>query len=242
MPEVLVVTDVTAAGKAAALPAEKNPVYYVAVAGGFQEFGAVIAGEKSPPGSTVDRVLAHALAKSGYWPASASTPGPALLLVYAWGTLNPVIDEIPGSGEPPQKVFYNQAQMLAFVGADQVAALPEMAVDRERVLEAARSELYFMIVTAYDAAALVQRGEKIVLWRTKITLPSQGLWLPEVLPDMIASGSAHFGRATDRPVWVSEPERRQTQVLIRDLIIIETMEADKIRGAGAKPAPPPKEK
>lgn len=238
--EILVATDVTAAGQKAAAPAENSPLYYVAVAGGFQEFGAVIAGEKSPPRSTVDRVLARALARSGYRPASAGTPGPTLLLVYAWGTLNPVIDEIPGSGEPPQQVFYNMSQMLAFVGADQVAALPDISADRERVLDAARSDLYFMVVTAYDAPALAKRGEKIVLWRTKITLPSQGRWLPEVLPDMIASGSAHFGRATDRPVWVSEAERRQTEVLLGDLIILETVEADKIPATA--PAPPPKQK
>lgn len=237
---ILVATDVTEAGRAARMPREKSPVYYVAVAGGFQEFGAVIAGEKSPARSTVDRVLAAALARAGYHPASEQTPPPALLLVYAWGTLNPVIDEIPGSGEPPRQVFYNQAQMLAFVGADQVASLPDSAVERERVVEAARSDLYFMIVTAYDAAALAQKGERILLWRTKITLPSQGRWLPAELPAMIASGSPHFGRATERPVWVDEPEHRRTQVLIRDLIILGTVESDKISGPGPKPATPPR--
>ena len=73
-PQVLVVGDVTAAGKKLSPPDAGHPVYYYPLVMGYQQLGAIVAGEKQPVKNDVSHALALALAKQNYFVMDAQHP------------------------------------------------------------------------------------------------------------------------------------------------------------------------
>jgi hypothetical protein len=218
--EVTVVVDQTDAGRKVKPPTKESPAYYFAISAGFHERGAVVAGEKSPPTDDVEVLLRRALANQGYLPATNEGPAPTLLLVYGWGTMNPEIIETgtledeDGNSMALESVA-NKREMISLVGGYKVDTF--FSMDRDRVEEAIREDRYFMIVSAYDFAAAVKR-EKKLLWRAKISAPSQGTDLAETLPTLARVGSRYFGRDTNRPAY--EYVRRTAEVKLGEATVM----------------------
>jgi hypothetical protein len=230
--EINVNVDLTEAGKKITLPTRANPAYYLPVAGGFKEEGAAVASaDKPPPRLKVLHLLAVALAEQGYLVMGPKTPPPSVLLTFTWGSMNPEIDEM-GDSDTPAEAFYNQGQMLALVGGHTLNNL-DLYMEREPVMQGAKEDRFFVIVSAYDFAAAQQR-KKVLLWRTKMSTPSARVTFGEVVGPLIKSGAPHFGRETDRPVWVSAPLDHQGKVELGELTVKEYL--------GAGPASAPKEK
>lgn len=211
--DILVVGDVTAAGRAVAPASPEHPVYYEPMWAGFRELGAVAAGEREPPLESAKQALTDALRKRGYVPASSGTPPPTVMIFFAWGTLNPDLSTSVGSGMDGQDetISFNSAQMLGFLGAHKVATLSEFSADRDRVASAAREDQYFLAVAAYDRDSVYQRKRKL-LWMTRIATDALRVWLPSVLPAMVAGGAPFFGKDTDLPVWVDPAGRFKAEV------------------------------
>jgi len=68
-----------------------------------------------------------------------------------------------------------------------------------RLLEQISDDCYYVIVTAYDYAALA-RGARRPLWRTKLSMRAQGTALPDAVAALLRQGSGYFGRDMDKPV------------------------------------------
>lgn len=236
---VIVVTDVTTAGRLVAPPTRGQPVFYVAAAGQYREFGDVIAGERRPSPAEAKTQVTRALAGQGYLPAGAATAPPSLVIVYNWGTLNPMIDDRFGTEAEPKSIVYNQEQMLAMLGGDKIFQMPENSFVREDLLAAAGVALYFIVISAYDAKEL-QAGIKNLLWRTRVAVPAQGLWMPDAFPDMIASGALHFGRETAQPAWVRERDRQRGNVTMGELEILGMDEDQERLPKSSTPVKPPR--
>lgn len=202
-PQVIVVGDVTPMGKKLPPPDAGHPVYYFPLVVGYQEKGAAYAGEKQPAKDAVSHALAIALARQHYFVMSARHP-PDQLLVFWWGSMNPEIQDF-GSNDPTERVFFNEREMLALVGAykaDRVARW-----DTESLLTAARDDRYFVLVMAFDFAAARQHQKKL-LWMVKMSTEAAGTDLPTVIPALVASGGPAFGRDTS-PVWIDSSQAQK---------------------------------
>lgn len=229
--EVNINVEVTEAGKKFTPPTPAHPAYYFPVTGGFREEGAVKAGEKPPPRLLVLQQLAKTLAAQGYLVIGSKTPSPTVLLVFHWGSMNPQIDEF-GDMEDPQKLFYNQREMVSLVGGHTLGNL-DLWSEREAVMQGAEDDRYFVVVTAFDFAA-AQRKQKMLLWRAKMSTGSAGFSMEDVVAALITSGGPHFGRETLRPAWETAPAANRGKVNLGELQLKEYLDSTKT------PATPPK--
>lgn len=73
----------------------------------------------------------------------------------------------------------------------------------ERLVDELFSSSYFVIASAYDVKAL-GKGERRLLWRTKMTVNSFGLNMAESLPPLIATAAPYLGRETREPVLLTK--------------------------------------
>lgn len=218
-PQVLVIGDVTEAGKKLTPPNPEHPVYYFPLPVGYKELGAIVAGEKQPPKNDVSHALAVALARQGYRVMDAQHP-PEQLLVFWWGSMNPKIDDF-STGDPdemPNQVFFNEREMLALVGAYKADSLAPW--ESHDLRTAAREDRYFVIVLAFDFEA-ARKHEKKLLWMAKMSTESLGRTLTETFPALIASGGPAFGQDT-KPGWVdSSQPLKQGKVIVAPLEVKE---------------------
>jgi hypothetical protein len=212
--EVNVNVTVTDEGRAMPIPSPEHPVYYLPAMAGYRELGAVTAGEKSPPKKLLTDYLARTLADEGYLVMNQEH-APTVLLVFHWGYLNPDIQDKPAGG----MVFFNQNEALSLVlgsTLEKHGPTPDLA----EVKQSALDDRYFVIVAAYDYAAAVER-KKVLLWRARMSAPSAGVSLAEVIPTLIKTGGPHFGRETDAPVVGEEKIFRPGKVELAPLQFLD---------------------
>jgi len=209
--EVNVNSSVTEAGKKITPPTPAHPAYYFPIVAGWREEGSIVAGEKPPPRLLVIHQLAKALAAQSYLVVGPKTPAPTVLLVFHWGYMNPQIEDF-GSNDPAQKVFFNQKEMLALVGGTTLPNL-DLNFEREAVMQGAEDDRYFVVVMAYDFADAVKR-KKTLLWVDRMSTPSAGMVMADVVVPLITSGGPLFGRETTQPKWVTVPVVREGRVEI----------------------------
>jgi hypothetical protein len=208
--EVNVNTTLTEAGKKLTPPTPGHPTYYFPVVIGWKEEGTIVAGEKPPPKAAVVKQLAKTLAEQGYLVMGEKTPPPSQLLVFYWGYMNPQIDDIGAGPGDPQNVFYNQNEMLALVGGSTLPNL-DLNSEREAVMQGAEDDRYFVIVSAFDFADAMKK-KKTPLWVARMSTPSNGVAMTEVVPVLIKSGGPLFGHETPQPKWVTTPLVREGKV------------------------------
>ena len=196
-------------------PTAEKPAYYVAYDAGYIEEGDPIAGVNPPPAIAVTQALSAALASQHYLPAPA-TSAPSFLLVYHWGLLNRDTHQI-------RSIFKIQPNLKARIGL--VAAskyaqrMEEDIMDRrqpvsvhipildpteQNLLQLAGDDRYFVIVSAYDFAALTRRETKL-LWRFKVSTRSAGAAMAEALPTLLRGGAPYFGRDLADTQYATEP-------------------------------------
>lgn len=227
--DVNVVVDMTEAGRKTTPPTKEKPAFYYPVLAGYREAGSLVAGEKSPPPNSVAKLLAKALAAQNYYVyGPGKTPAPTYLLVFHWGYMNPQIDDTSGDPDNPQTVFWNQKEMLALVAGNTIQNLSSFGFEREDVLQAARDDRYFVIVSAYDFKAATEK-KKVLLWQAKMSTPSNRVSLAEVIPSMITAGGPHFGRETKKPESVAAPLAKEGKVDVGTPVVVPD---------AAKPAAP----
>ncbi|MBX3737403.1 MAG: hypothetical protein KF715_11970 [Candidatus Didemnitutus sp.] len=229
--EVITVTDMTPAGKKIAAASKEHPQYYVGVSLGFRDLGAPMGGIKEPPTHDALRFIATELAKQGYLPATPKSPPPTLVLAYTWGTLNS--DVLPTDPDAPG-VIRNRPQIVRFLGGAKVGftrdffdplttpvtGLMTMSYDARNLYEISQEDFYIIVVRAYDLHALKDK-QKRLLWMTRIATPSLGFVLGESMPTMLAIAGPHFGRETERPVWMSASEKFKPNVKLGELQLVE---------------------
>lgn len=190
--EVIVASDRPASGKNFRIPTKARPVYYQIISAGVQELGELVAGEHLPTQEEVEPLVIKALASQYYFPANKEHPEPSLLIVYNWGSINP--DEMGGDASdpdapPPDQL--NRGQMLSIVATNKLDLSPN-GVDRNLFVPDLSSGRYFLLVGAYDMAALA-KGKKVMLWRTRLSTYNSGMEMAAAIPMLLDAGASSFG-------------------------------------------------
>lgn len=201
--EVIVYTNLTEEGKKLTPPTREHPSYYVLIPGGYRQEGATVAGEKPPPPNAVAKLVHAALVKQNYRPAMQKGPPPDQYIVVHWGYINPDTLEA-GDPENPRNVTLNQREMVALVAGNSISKMDPFFMEFRDVMDAASEDRYFVVVSSFDfAAASATPRKKVLLWRARMSVPSAGFTLDEVLGALVASGGPLFGRQTEfaKHVW-----------------------------------------
>ncbi len=203
--------DVTEAGRRVEPPTPAHPAYYLAVVGGYQERGQARGGERVPYDSDVLPRLGQVLAQQGYLPsklgpvpvgaapggsAIALSPQPSLILVFFWGTMNPIQLGTRSA---------NERQMRALIGGTTDPDIMPGWLEWDDLLQDLQEDHFFVLVGAYDFKAYFDPADprhKVRLWTTRISVDAPGLWLTDVMPDLVRAGGPWFGRATSKPKHV----------------------------------------
>lgn len=89
--------------------------------------------------------------------------------------------------------------------------LRQRSPEMDRMVDELFSSSFFVIASAYDYAALV-KGQRHVLWRTKMTVNSLGVNMLETVPPLIASAGPYFGHETETPVVINKRVSRDGKV------------------------------
>jgi hypothetical protein len=231
--EVNVNVAMTDEGRKISPPTKAKPAYYFPLVMGYREEGEKVAGETKPATKPIVHLLAKALAEQNYLVLTAEHPQPSLLLVFHWGYMNPEIAEF-GVGEDSNKVFFNQREMVALLGGQTLGNL-DLDFEREAVMQGAEDDRYFVTVSAYDFAAARQH-KKLLLWQARMSTPSAGFTMAQVIPTLITSGGPQFGRESIRPTWVTAPAARQGKVEVGTPTVKEYLEPPPLPAPAEKPA------
>lgn len=106
------------------------------------------------------------------------------------------------------------------------------------LVEESFSSCYFVIASAYDYAAMT-RGQRVLLWRTKMTVNSTGISMTQSLSPLIASAGPYFGREMAETVTVTRRMVREGRVEIGTSTVIDddSTPPSKTPTDGKSPAP-----
>jgi hypothetical protein len=225
---VLVATDTTEEGKKLPLASKEQPVYYKGLSMG-NRLGAGLHGDKEPTVKELNNFVAAILAKQGYLPAKSGEHEPTLLLVLQWGYLDPRSEDL--------------LWFLGYHVADDIAAPsgigllgPEVfrrgmrSRATETILHDAQNPVYGIMISAFEHKS-AKTLEPVILWQTRIGLPTNGKSMAEALPVMLVAAGPAIGRPADKPVMVDADAARAGSVNLGDLKFIDSF-YDPARGPG----------
>ncbi|MEO7412770.1 MAG: hypothetical protein ABIZ81_05385 [Opitutaceae bacterium] len=116
---------------------------------------------------------------------------------------------------------------------DPFEQLRNRSVEYDRMIDELFSSSFFVVASAYDYAALV-KGQRRVLWRTKLTVNSLGVNMLETVPALIATGGAYFGRETETPVVINKRVSRDGRVEVGTPTVVPDPVAPATSPKGAK--------
>ena len=196
---------------------------YFAIDGGFVEAGDPVGGDTPPNPADVAIALRESLASQHHQPA-VSPSDPAVVLIYHWGVIRrdsnaitPASDISPNlrarlSLVAPQKLVDRIASRLVTRRYSHLGDVFDYPDERD-ALDNARDDRYFVIVSAYDYAALV-RGESTLRWRTRLSAATNSGSMAQVVPALLRKDAEFLARHLEEPethVWrYSNPANEPT--------------------------------
>jgi hypothetical protein len=133
--DMTVITEVTDLGKKLPPVSPQAPAYYTAYSSGYHSTGDNSPG-KALPASEVEGVLQHALATSGYLPATAQHPA-TLAVFYFWGAHTVYDQDNPALSD--EQWTKNILERAALAGGEKFAAELDRAIQQSDALSAANS-------------------------------------------------------------------------------------------------------
>lgn len=211
-----VVAEASAADGSTVAPAPGKPVSYVAIDGGYIDSGDPVGGMTVPAPALVEATLAQALSERGYQAAAAGV-SPALVIVYNWGEIRHDSMQI----QPTNHLKGNDRARLLLVTRTthaeriereivndrytgiKMGAMTRTEPDRE-ALQLAHDEMTFVVVSAYDVAALREHKQQLV-WQVKLTTRAVGQPMADQLVSLIHYGGPYFGRNESERRDLKEP-------------------------------------
>ncbi len=87
------------------------------------------------------------------------------------------------------------------------------------LVEESFSSCYFVVASAYDYPALL-KGNRLLLWRTKMTVNSLGISMTESLPALIASAGPYLGREMSEAATITRRISREGRVEIGTPVVV----------------------
>lgn len=231
------VTDFTEAGRQQAVPSAQAPIYYVGVNAGLRNYlGAAIAGDTPPEEKVMLRVIAQVLTEQGYRPADTKHPA-TQVIVCSWGTLG-VGGLGANLGPGPALGFLGGGKMglgseiqevPGHIDFETVLARRFRSGQAETVLHLSRSNLYGVLLRAYDLPA-AGKGKIVQLWETRLACPTPRTDFA-ALPQLVVSGRRAIGRETELPVVANMARTREAWVELPEAQVIEYIDATELTKA-----------
>ncbi len=226
--DMTVNTEVTNYGRLMRPVSPESPMYYVAAPSGFKQLGAALYGEKSPPVTELERAMKKSLATTGYVESTLPEHPPTLAVIYYWGSHNK-LDPETAANFPDLAARY-QLERAVLVGgkkyssnlarALEYGAGPEdRSNDREYLRYQSADDLYFVVASAYDYAAL-SRGQRKLVWRTTMTANATGVNMKDSIVPLIATAGPYFGKETVDPQIAARKVSREGRVEIGESKVI----------------------
>jgi hypothetical protein len=109
----------------------------------------------------------------------------------------------------------------------------KMFIERDaktrQLYEEAVAECYYAVASAYDYAAAT-KGQRRLLWRTKMTVESQGVAMNDTLPGLVLNAGKYLGVDMPEAATMTKRAQRDGQVTLGPLEVEEYLD---------KPAAPP---
>lgn len=248
---ISIITEMTDLGKKLTPPTAEKPSYYLIKSMGYHHEGQAVYEEGKVPVKNLERIVHNALAGSHYLPADKDHPA-TLCLYYFWGIHSKLDgpDQETGMGgtiDIGNKHLLSRAQLVGGVkfakelgdalearalsvnpgdnkvtGIDPVEMFTIRTKLNQSLMEQVVDDCYYFVVSAYDAGAL-QKGDRKLLWRTKISTAADGASIAETTPALVATGEAFFGRDMNEPSIVDKRLNRKGNVGMGET---KTMEMD----------------
>jgi hypothetical protein len=232
--DVIIVTDLTTAGRKIQPATVQAPVYYWAINFGC-DYGST-PGDKVPESREIGAVIEKVLASQGYLRADARHP-PALYLGFQWGRLE--------SGKLGRNLAYLGGRKLDLMWEveDNFGDIHPNALLRnfrspeaDKVMTLANEELYAVTINAFDYASVVDTTRKpLLLWQTRIATRGLGAWMKVALPKIIQLAGPSIGRETPVPVFRKPAELLRESIEFGELRVLDD-EPEKPKNPG-----PPKQ-
>lgn len=82
--------------------------------------------------------------------------------------------------------------------ANPVNLFKQRSVKNEFLVDQAAADVYYVVASAYDYAAIGKK-QRILLWRTRMTVAAQGVSQEQTLPTLIATAAPYFGKDMPEP-------------------------------------------
>ncbi len=109
-----------------------------------------------------------------------------------------------------------------------------------QLFEQSTEDCYYVIASAYDYQS-VARGQRVLLWRSKLTADARGVSMPDTLPGLILNAGQYLGRDMPESATLTKRVDRDTQVRLGPLEVKEYIEKTDRPDSGQTPAPPNKD-
>lgn len=111
------------------------------------------------------------------------------------------------------------------LGAAQQAMMNPVALFKQAsqknafLVEQSAEDIYYMVASAYDFAAMA-KNEKQLLWRTRMTVDTQGVSETDTLPTMIATAGPYLGKDMPEVEVITRKVNRKGVVELGPLEVI----------------------
>ena len=124
---------------------------------------------------------------------------------------------------PTRHMTMDGAAVAPVLGPEQLEFISPVNRFRERsaknefLLEQVAGDVYYVIVSAYDHEALA-RGQRVLLWRTRMTVSADEVSQTDSLPTLINSSAPYFGREMSEPATLTPRTFPKGRVILAPLV------------------------
>lgn len=213
--QMTVICELTDFGRTQPAVTAEQPAYFIDHDNGMKQYGQPYAGVHAPDQAYLDRIIQRSLSSNGYLPAD-DLHRPSLVLFYTWGAHSALDADL--RSKFPELARQQEIERSNLVGGqnfvnqfvrdlDSFPGTLDNSVRHQYLVDETRSDLYFVVVSAYDYAALTQNRRQLV-WRTKLTVDAQGMSMSETLVPLVLTAAPYFGRDMKDSEYLARPIRR----------------------------------
>ena len=235
---ITVITENSDEGKKLAPPTLEKPTYCLIKSVGYHHEGQGVSDIGKVSEENIRKLVQAALANSHYLPSDTEHPA-TLVLFYFWGVHTKL--DLDGLVDIGDRNLLSRAQLVGGVkfahdfamaldarhqatengpvGMDPVYLFSIRSDLNRSLVDQVLDDCYYIVVSAYDADALT-KGQRKLLWRTKMSTPAQGVSLAETTPALVSSAGPYFGHDMNEATIVAKRIDRKGKVGLGELKVI----------------------
>jgi hypothetical protein len=90
----------------------------------------------------------------------------------------------------------------------------------EFLVDQAASNVYYVVASAYDFKSVMAK-QRLLLWRTRMTVAAAGVSQVQTLPTLVLSAAPFFGKEMSEPETMSKRAVREGTVEIGTPTVVE---------------------